>query len=103
MKKIAFVLYTYQMLSITYVNGLPTTKKLEEALRKILENEYEVTFEWEEAAKDKTVDALVIPRRFPPILNDNHLPEIKIPGSYFYLNDVEKIKEEIDAYFEMKE
>jgi hypothetical protein len=44
MKKITFVLYTNQLLSIIYLTGLPTTKTLEKDLKKVFEKEYELTF-----------------------------------------------------------
>lgn len=52
MKKTAFVLYTNQLLSISYLGGLPTTKPLEIALHQALD-QYDITFDWETALKKK--------------------------------------------------
>lgn len=99
MKKIAFVLYTNQLLSASYLGGFPTTKPLEKDLKKVLEDEYEITFHWEAAVKNRTVDAIVIPDPFPPVLNEEKLPEIKVPANLFLNKEVQKIKNMIDSYF----
>lgn len=99
MKKIAFVLYTNQFMQVSYLNGLPTTKDLENALREELKGDYDITFHWEEALKEKSVDALVIPTPFPPVLNKEKIPEIKIPTILFLEKRVGEIKEELDNYF----
>ncbi|MHC5269781.1 hypothetical protein ACYSNO_11500 [Enterococcus sp. LJL98] len=103
MKKIAFVLYTYQLLSVMYVNGLPTTKPLEKALKQALGKTYEVTFHWEAAAKEQTVDAFIVPDRFPPILNEHQIPEIRLPSILFLTKEVDQIKTMIDTYFSERE
>lgn len=99
MKKIAFVLYTNQLMSVSYLGGLPTTTSLENSLREALEEHYEITFHWEQVLKEKDLDALVVPDPFPPVLNTEKIPEIKIPAILFLDKKTAKIKEELDRYF----
>lgn len=98
MKKIAFVLYTNQLLSISYLGGLPTTKPLEIALHQALD-QYDITFDWETALKNKSVDAIIVPKPFPPILNETTIPEIPILAQLFLTKDIENIQKAIDGYF----
>lgn len=99
MKKIAFVLYTNQLLNVSYLGGLPTTKTLENTLKDTLSDHYDITFNWEKAVKERTVDALVIPKPFPPVLNEEGIPEIKIPAILFLDKQIKEIGEELDKYF----
>ncbi|MDH6364900.1 hypothetical protein M2139_001901 [Enterococcus sp. PF1-24] len=99
MKKIAFVLYGKQLVSVTYIGGLPYTKDLEKKLQAALADTYEVTFKWEEALKNQTVDALIIPEPFMPILNEGNIPEIKVPAHLLLDKQVVEVKRIIDEFF----
>lgn len=99
MKKIAFVFYTNQLMNVSYLGGLPTTTSLENDLREALAEHYKITFQWEQALKEKDLDAIVIPDPFPPVLNTDKIPEIKIPAILFLDKKIAKIKDELDRYF----
>ncbi|WP_321387767.1 hypothetical protein [uncultured Enterococcus sp.] len=99
MKKIAFVLYAKQLLSITYLGGLPNTSALEKELHEALDDTYEITFKWEEAVENRAVDALIIPDPFPPMVNDENILEIKIPAQLLLNKKIAEVKEIIDGYF----
>ena len=101
MNKISFVLYAKQMMSLTYLGGLPSkrTKELETSLTQLLSDTYDVNFKWEEAIKEHTADALVLPDPFPPILNESQTPVIKIPATLFIQGNTKEIKQHIDDYF----
>lgn len=100
MKKIAFVLYTNQLLSITYLGGLPNTSKLEKELYEHLDRDYSITFDWEQALTDKSIDALVIPDPFPPIKNEENIPEIRVPAKLFLTKNSDEIKKIIDKFYD---
>ena len=57
-----------------------------------------MTFDWEEAIKSN-FDALIIPDTFPPIVNENEIPEIKIPTAMLIEKESDKIKRIIDNFF----
>lgn len=97
-KRIVFILYANQLLSITYVGGLPG-KKLEKKLHEALDDSYEISFDWEAATKD-TADYYVVPDPFPPFENKAGLPVIKVANRYFQEQDAAAIKEKIDEYVE---
>ncbi|MGC6768226.1 hypothetical protein ACYSNR_17045 [Enterococcus sp. LJL128] len=99
MKKIAFVLYAKQLLSVNYLGGIPNTSKLEKKLHEALDDTYEITFKWEEAQNSGNVDALVVPEPFPPIENNENIPEIKVPAHLLLDKQGDKIKEIIDSFF----
>lgn len=99
MKKIAFVLYTYQLLSIAYLGGLPLHGSLKDALHEALDDQYDITFDWETALKNKSVDAIIVPKPFPPILNETTIPEIPVSANLFFTKDIASIKKTIDHYF----
>ena len=99
MKKIAFVLYTNQGVGVSYLKGLPMTRALEKDLKDALKETYSVTFNWEEALKSNTLDAIILPQSFLPIPNETNVPEIKIPAILLLNNEVDKIKAILDTYF----
>lgn len=99
MKKIAFVLYANQLLSITYLGGLPNTSELEKELKNVFDHDYLVTFDWEQGLKDHSIDALIIPEPFPPVKNDEKVAEIHVPANLFLTKNTAAIKQIIDNFY----
>jgi hypothetical protein len=64
---------------------------LEKDLKKVFEKEYELTFHWEEAARNKQVDVLVITDSFPKVINDTKMPGLKLPANLFLNQEVQQL------------
>ncbi|MBO0453739.1 hypothetical protein [Candidatus Enterococcus murrayae] len=96
MKKICFVLTVSSGINYISIFAGPLFRDNDD-FKEYFSKYYDVSTNY---IRDKdAVDYLVVPKPFPPFVNENHLPIIEVPALLFMQKDFEKIKTYIDDYF----
>lgn len=97
-KRVIFVLYVRHFTSVTYLAGLSHFSRVEKVLHETLDDDYQISFNYEEADADSG-DCLVVPDPLPLFVNRTGIPELKISAQAFHRMDMDTIKTAIDHYF----